>query len=147
MFRVVITLFVFVASFALAQDTTTSDITTLRQEVLQLTLEAKISELPAELQGEARDLLNRAQALREPIVAMRARMLEAYIAELEAGKEPYLARATARNAVAEERLALLPEVVPLIQDIRAFVRENPEVAPVFKELRANFRESGFRDFR
>jgi hypothetical protein len=147
MFRVVIMLLVLVLSFSLAQDSTAPDITALRQEALQLTLEVKISELPAELQTEARELLNRAEALREPVLAMRARMLEAYIAELEAGKEPYLARAIARNTVAEERLALLREVVPLVRDIRVFVRENPEVAPLFKELRAHFRENGFQDFR
>jgi hypothetical protein len=132
---------------ASAQEVTTPDITALRQEAFQLTLESKLSELPADLQTQARDLLSRAEVLHEPILAMRERMLEAYIAELEAGKQPYLARAIARNAIAEERLALLPEVVPLIKDIRAFVRNNPEVAPLFKDLRENFRENGLQNFR
>jgi hypothetical protein len=147
MFRFIVTLFALLFGVAFAQATTTPDITALRQEALQLTLESKISELPDDLQAEARDLLNRAEALRGPVLAMRARMLEAYLAELQAGKEPYLARALARNTVAEERLAMLPEVVPLIREIRAFVRNNPEVATLFRELRDNFRENGLQDFR
>jgi hypothetical protein len=129
---------------ASAQEVTTPDITALRQEAFQLTLESKLSELPADLQTQARDLLSRAEVLHEPILAMRERMLEAYIAEVQSGKEPYLAWATARNTVAEERLALLPEVVPLIRDIGAFIRDNPEVAPLFKELREQFRDSSLR---
>jgi hypothetical protein len=129
---------------AFAQEVTTPDITALRQEAFQLTLESKLSELPADLQTQARDLLSRAEVLHEPILAMRERMLEAYIAEVQSGKEPYLAWATARNTVAEERLALLPEVVPLIRDIGAFIRDNPEVAPLFKELREQFRDSSLR---
>ena len=140
MVRVIIVLSAFALNFALSQGSV-PDITTLRREALQLTLEAKISELPAELQSEARELLSRAQALREPLLAMRTRMLEAYITELEVGKEPYLARATARNTVADERLELLPNVRNLLVDIRAFVNEHPEVAPIFKELRDNFREN------
>jgi hypothetical protein len=142
MLRLIFMLLTLLFGVAFAQDVTatTPDISELRQEALRLTLESKITELPAELQAQARDLLNRARVLREPVMAMRTKMLESYIAELEAGKEPYLAWATARNAVAEERLALLPEVVPLLRDIRAFISDNPEVAPVFKELRENFRE-------
>jgi hypothetical protein len=147
MFRFVVILLVLSLGVISAQDTTAPDITELRQEALQLTLESKLSELPADLQAEARDLLNRAEALREPVLALRARMLESYIAELGAGKEPYLAWATARNTVAEERLVLLPEVVPLVKDIRAFVRDNPEVALLFKELRDNFRENNLQELR
>jgi hypothetical protein len=147
MVRFVIMLLALLLGVISAQDTTTPDITELRQEALQLTLESKLSELPADLQTQARDLLNRAEALREPVLAMRSKMLESYIAELQGGKEPYLARAIARNAVAEERLALLPEVVPLIREIRVFVRNNPEVAPMFKELRDTFRDNGLQNFR
>lgn len=121
--------------FTLAQDNQSD----LRQEARRLTIEAKISELSVDLQSEARELFSRAQALREPMQAMRTKMLEVYVAELGAGKAPYLARAIARDAVAEERLALLPELAPLIQDMRAFARENPEVAPLFRERRENFR--------
>jgi hypothetical protein len=148
MLRLIFMLLALLFGVTFAQDVTvtTPDITELRQEALRLTLESKISELPASLQAEARGLLSRAQVLRDPVLAMRTKMLESYIAELEAGKEPYLAWATARNAVSEERLALLSEVVPLLRDIRAFVRDNPEVAPVFKELRENVRDhDSFRD--
>jgi hypothetical protein len=141
MLRSTVMLLILLLGVTVAQDvTTTPDITELRQEALRLTLESKLSELPTELQTRARELLNRAEALREPVLAMRSEMLSVYITELEAGKEPYLAWATARNAVAEKRLALLPEVVPLVRDVRAFVRDNPEVAPLFKELRDDFRD-------
>jgi hypothetical protein len=113
----------------------------LRYEALRLTLESKISELPADLQSEARDLLSRAEALGEPLVALREKVLTAYITELQRGKEPYLALATARNTVADERLELLPDVRTLLLDIRAFMNDHPEVAPVFRELRESFQEN------
>lgn len=139
MFRVIIMLLA-LTGIVFAQETTPPDITALRQEAMHLTLEAKISELPAELQTEANDLLSRAETLREPVLAMRTKLLESYISELQSGKEPYLAWATAKNTVADERLALLPEVMPLIRDIRTFVSSHPEVAPMFKELREQFME-------
>jgi hypothetical protein len=138
MCRILFVLFVLTGGLALAQD---SSLAELRQEALRLTLESRLSELPTDIQAGARSLLDRAEALREPVTALREKMLAAYIAELEAGKEPYLARASARSTVAEERLALLPDVRSLLVDIRTFVNEHPEVAPIFKELRDNFREN------
>jgi hypothetical protein len=126
-----------------AQDTSTN-LNDLRYEAFRLTLESKIAELPTNLQSEARDLLSRAETLREPLMELRTKMLESYVAELQKGQPTYLAWATARNTVADERLALLPEVVPLLRDIRDFVRDNPEVAPVFKALREQFREDSPR---
>jgi hypothetical protein len=149
MLRSIIMLLTLLLGVTFAQDViaTTPDITELRQEALRLTLESKITELPTELQGEAQNLLSRAEALREPMMAIRTKMLESYIAELEASKEPYLAWATARNTVADERLALLPNVRSLLVDIRAFVNDHPEVAPAFKVLRDNLRENGLRRLR
>jgi hypothetical protein len=135
----VIAILVALLGVAFAQDTS-ADLGELRYEAFRLTLESKISELPSNLQSEARDLLSRADTLREPLMQLRTKMLEFYIAELQKGQPTYLAWATARNAVADERLTLLPEVVPLLRDVRAFVRNNPEVLPVFKELREQFME-------
>ncbi len=141
MLRPIVMLLTLLLGAAFAQDVmATADITDLRQQALRLTLESKIAELPTELQVEAQELLSRARVLREPILAMRMKLLESYISELQKGQPTYLAWATTRNTVADERLALLPEVVPLLRDIRAFVRNNPEVAPVFKALREQFRE-------
>jgi hypothetical protein len=136
MLRIIAILFL-LSGVAFAQD----NLSDLRYEALRLTLESKIAELPGDLQSEAQDLLSRAQALREPLMALREKVLSAYITELKAGKEPYLALATARNTVADERLELLPDVRNLLVDVRAFVNEHPEVAPIFKELRENFREN------
>jgi hypothetical protein len=148
MLRSIVVLLILLLGVAFAQDVTaTPNITDLRQEALRLTLESKISELPADLQGEAQDLLSRAEGLREPVMTIRTKMLESYVAELQAGKEPYLAWATAKTTVADERLALLPDVRSLIADIRAFINDHPEVAPVFKVLRDNLRENGLRRFR
>jgi hypothetical protein len=139
MLRIIVIL-IALLGVAFAQD----NLSELRYEALRLTLESKIAELPTNLQSEARDLLSRAETLREPLMQLRTKMLGFYIAELQKGQPTYLAWATARNAVADERLALLPEVVPLLRDIRDFVRDNPEVAPVFKELREQFREDSPR---
>jgi hypothetical protein len=133
----VITILFMLLGVAFAQD----NLSDLHHEALRLTLESKIAELPSELQGEARDLLSRAEALREPLLALREKVLTAYIAELQNGKEPYLALATARNTVADEWLELLPDVRNLLVDVRAFANEHPEVAPLLKELRENFREN------
>lgn len=138
MYRFIFGLMMVLGSFVAAQD---SGLSELRQEALRLTVESRLSELPANVQAEARELLNRVETLREPVMALREKMLAAYIAELGAGKEPYLARATARNTVADERLELLPDVRNLLVDIRAFINEHPEVDPIFKELRDNFREN------
>jgi hypothetical protein len=132
-----ITILLMFLGVAFAQD----NLSNLRYEALRLTLESKISELPADLQSEARDLLSRAEALGEPLVALREKVLTAYITELQRGKEPYLALATARNTVADERLELLPDVRTLLLDIRAFMNDHPEVAPVFRELRESFQEN------
>jgi hypothetical protein len=137
-------LLLFTVSFAFAQDLS---LTELRQEAFRLTVESRLSELPANLQAESRKLLDRAEALREPLLALREKVLAAYIAEVQSGKEPYLAWATARNTVADERLELLPDVRNLLVDIRAFVNRNPEVAPIFRELRENFRENRLNGLR
>jgi hypothetical protein len=132
----VITILFMLLGVAFAQD----NLSELRYEALRLTLESKIAELPTSLQNEARDLLIRAETLREPLIQLRTKMLGFYVAELQKSQPTYLAWATARNAVADERIALLPEVVPLLRDIKAFIETNPEVLPVFKELREQFRE-------
>ncbi|MGL4609199.1 MAG: hypothetical protein ACRCYY_05860 [Trueperaceae bacterium] len=128
----------------LAQDTTTTldtaATTELRHKAMRLTLESKISELPPEIQTEARALLARAENLHLPLLDLRAKMLSAYVAELEAGQEPYLAREVARNAVTEERIALLPELRSLLRDARSFVRDHPEVKALLGGMRGEMRE-------
>jgi hypothetical protein len=149
MFRVVFIVVVFLGGLALSQDTLSQDmsLTELRQEALKLTFESRLSDLPSAVKAEGLALLDRAETLREPLTTLREKMLTAYIAELQNGKEPYLARATAKNSVADEWLELLPEIRSLAVDIRAFVNEHPEVAPIFKELRDRFRENRLNNAR
>lgn len=100
----------------------------LRSQALNLTLEYRLSELPAEAAEEGQALLERFRTLQAQFDTRSELFLSAYVAALEAGSPPETARAEAQLA-ARAGGDLRPEMRRLLQDFRQFTRDYPEAFP------------------
>ncbi len=108
--------------FGFAQDAT--ELRQLQREARQLEI---LQRLPEESRADAEVLLTRAADLADVGLALRTSNMQAYVDALDAGEQPLVARELARQAVAEERLALIREMARLREDIQGFAETYPEV--------------------
>jgi len=126
---------------ASAQSTTTppaagsatqqANLQSLERQAARLTL---VNSLPAADRAQATQLLDRADALRQRALSLRAAELQAYIAALQAGDAPMTARVQAQQKVADTRLALTKDVATLRSDVQAFVQKVPQARALLREL-------------
>gem|GEM_PF-4188012 len=66
-------------------------------------------------------------AIRNKALALREKALRAYIADVQGGKTPEVARANANAAVAQEAAALQQARANLMSDARALVQKYPQL--------------------
>ncbi|MEM7736950.1 MAG: hypothetical protein AAF267_14295 [Deinococcota bacterium] len=116
--------------FGFAQETT--ELRQLQREARQLEI---LQRLPEESRADAEVLLTRAADLADVGLALRTSNMQAYVDALDAGEQPLVAREIARQAVAEERLALIRDMATLREDIQGFTDTYPEVRELMGEAR------------
>jgi hypothetical protein len=116
-----------------------ADMRQLRQQAVRLTV---LGELPEEARADAEVLLDQGVVFAERAEALRAEGLQAYIAAMEAGEAPMVARELAQQSVAEDRLALMRDLASFRDDVQAFADEYPEARGVLGQLRQGLGRGG-----
>lgn len=117
---------------ALAQDdqaATDQTLSELRAEAMRLTALAAIPEAG---RAEAEALLQRLDTLSEATRSLEMARLRAYIAALQAGDTPAVAREVAAAAISDDSVALARDREALRTDVAAFVETYPEAAQVLR---------------
>lgn len=105
----------------------------LRQSAARLTL---LNALPEEARAEATALLDRMEALRTSQQELEVARLQAYVAALEAGESPTVARELAAGEVATQSADVTRTQEQLMTDLEAFVTAHPEVRGSFLQSSA-----------
>lgn len=110
-------------SVGFAQPQARAELQQLRQQAQRLTV---LQALPEEARTAAAGLLEQSQTLSDSATTLRTQRLEAYVAALEAGESPMIARELADQAVSDARLALLRDAEAFRAEVDAFVDTYPQ---------------------